>query len=148
MKVVLQVVSHASCTIDNQVVGSVGKGYMALIGFCEADTKEIVDKMVQKIVKLRVFVDDNYKMNLSIQDVEGSILSISQFTLYANCKKGNRPSFIDAAKPSISSPLYDYFNAQLRKYVPVETGVFGADMKIDLCNDGPVTIVLDSNDIF
>lgn len=148
MKVILQVVSHASCTIDNEIVGSVEKGYMALIGFCQEDTKEIVDKMVQKIIKLRVFVDENYKMNLSVQDINGSILSISQFTLYANCKKGNRPSFIDAAKPSISSPLYDYFNEQLRRFVPVETGVFGADMKIDLCNDGPVTIVLDSNELF
>ncbi len=148
MRVVLQVVSHASCTIENQVVGSVKKGYMALIGFCQEDTEEIVDKMIQKIIKLRVFVDADYKMNLSIQDIKGSILSISQFTLYANCKKGNRPSFINAAKPSISSPLYDYFNLQLKKYVPVETGVFGADMKIDLCNDGPVTIVLDSNEIF
>lgn len=148
MRVVLQVVSHASCTIDGNVTGAVEKGYMALIGFCEQDTEEIVDKMIQKIIKLRVFVDENYKMNLSIQDVNGSILSISQFTLYANCKKGNRPSFINAAKPSISSPLYDYFNEQLRQYIPVETGIFGADMKIELCNDGPVTILLDSNELF
>lgn len=148
MRVVLQVVSHASCTIDGNVTGAIEKGYMALIGFCESDTKELVDKMIQKIIKLRVFVDDNYKMNLSVQDVKGSILSISQFTLYANCKKGNRPSFIDAAKPAVSSPLYDYFNEQLSQYVPVEKGIFGADMKIDLCNDGPVTIVLDSNELF
>ena len=148
MRVVLQVVSHASCTIDEKKVSSIQKGYMALVGFCEEDTEEIVDRMIQKIVKLRVFVDENEKMNLSIQDIDGSVLSISQFTLYANCKKGNRPSFIDAAKPALSSPLYDYFNKQLENFVPVQTGVFGADMKIDLCNDGPITILLDSSELF
>ncbi|MDD7280611.1 D-aminoacyl-tRNA deacylase [Floccifex sp.] len=147
MRAVIQLVKNASCTIDGELVSSIEKGYCILVGFNEQDSKEIVDKMIAKIVKLRIFMDENEKMNLSIQDVGGSVLSISQFTLYANCKKGNRPSFIEAAKPSISSPLYDYFNEALSKFVPVQTGVFGADMKIDLCNDGPITIVLDSENL-
>lgn len=147
MRAVIQLVKNASCTIDGELVSSIEKGYCILVGFNEQDSKEIVDKMIAKIVKLRIFMDENEKMNLSILDVGGSILSISQFTLYANCKKGNRPSFIEAAKPSISSPLYDYFNEALSKFVPVQTGVFGADMKIDLCNDGPITIVLDSENL-
>ena len=147
MRAVIQLVKNASCTIDGELVSSIEKGYCSLVGFNEQDSKEIVDKMIAKIVKLRIFMDENEKMNLSIQDVGGSVLSISQFTLYANCKKGNRPSFIEAAKPSISSPLYDYFNEALSKFVPVQTGVFGADMKIDLCNDGPITIVLDSENL-
>ena len=110
MRAVIQLVKHASCTIDSKKVSSIEKGYCILVGFKESDTKEIVDKMVSKIMKLRIFMDENEKMNLSILDVKGSILSISQFTLYANCKKGNRPSFIEAAKPVISMPLYDYFN--------------------------------------
>lgn len=147
MRAVIQLVKHASCTIDSKKVSSIEKGYCILVGFKESDTKEIVDKMVSKIMKLRIFMDENEKMNLSILDVKGSILSISQFTLYANCKKGNRPNFIEAAKPVISMPLYDYFNEKCLEYVPVQTGVFGADMKIDLCNDGPITIVLDSDDL-
>ncbi|MGN1276515.1 MAG: D-aminoacyl-tRNA deacylase [Floccifex sp.] len=147
MRVVIQLVKHASCTIDGEMVSSIEKGYCVLVGFNDFDTKEIVDKMVNKIVKLRIFMDENEKMNLSILDIKGSILSISQFTLYANCKKGNRPSFIEAAKPVVSSPLYDYFNEKLSEFVPVQTGVFGADMKIDLCNDGPITIVMDSIDL-
>ena len=147
MRAVIQLVKHASCTIDSKKVSSIEKGYCILVGFKESDTKEIVDKMVSKIMKLRIFMDENEKMNLSILDVKGSILSISQFTLYANCKKGNSPSFIEAAKPVISMPLYDYFNEKCFEYVPVQTGVFGADMKIDLCNDGPITIVLDSDDL-
>lgn len=148
MRVVLQRVSHASCTVDGNITGKVDAGYMALVGFCASDTKEIVEKMVQKIVKLRVFSDKDDKMNLSIKDIEGSILSISQFTLYANAKKGNRPSFIDAARPDTAIPLYDYFNECLSKEVPVEKGVFGADMKIELLNDGPVTIILDDKELF
>lgn len=147
MRVVIQLVKHASCTIDGEMVSSIEKGYCVLVGFNDFDTKEIVDKMVNKIVKLRIFMDENEKMNLSILDIKGSILSISQFTLYANCKKGNRPSFIEAAKPVVSSPLYDYFNEKLSEFVPIQTGVFGADMKIDLCNDGPITIVMDSSDL-
>ncbi|MGM9947773.1 D-aminoacyl-tRNA deacylase [Floccifex sp.] len=147
MRVVIQLVKHASCTIDGKMVSSIEKGYCILAGFNDFDSKEIIDKMVNKIVKLRIFMDENEKMNCSILDVKGSVLSISQFTLYANCKKGNRPSFIEAAKPVVSSPLYDYFNEKLSEFVPVQTGVFGADMKIDLCNDGPITIVMDSNDL-
>lgn len=149
MRVVLQRVKHASCTIDGNVTGAIQDGYCILVGFCSSDTKEIVDKMVQKIVKLRVFGDEDGKMNISIQDIKGSVLSISQFTLYANAKKGNRPSFINAAKPDIAIPLYEYFNQAFSAYdIPVETGEFGADMKIDLLNDGPVTILLDSEEIF
>lgn len=148
MKVVLQRVSHASCTIDQNITGKIENGYLALVGFCQSDTQEIADKMIQKIVKLRVFSDAEDKMNLSIKDISGSILSISQFTLYANAKKGNRPSFIDAAKPDHATGLYDYFNEKLAKEVPVQTGVFGADMKIELLNDGPVTIILDSKELF
>lgn len=132
MRVVLQRVRHASCTIDGTVTGKIEDGYLALVGFCQEDTSEIVNKMVQKIVKLRVFSDEQGKMNLSLKDISGSVLSISQFTLYANAKKGNRPSFIDAAKPDVAIPLYDYFNQELKKEVHVETGVFGADMKIEL----------------
>ena len=132
MRVVLQRVRHASCTIDGTVTGKIEDGYLALVGFCQEDTSEIVDKMIQKIVKLRVFSDEQGKMNLSLKDISGSVLSISQFTLYANAKKGNRPSFIDAAKPDVAIPLYDYFNQELKKEVHVETGVFGADMKIEL----------------
>lgn len=132
MRVVLQRVRHASCTIDGTVTGKIEDGYLALVGFCQEDTSEIVNKMIQKIVKLRVFSDEQGKMNLSLKDISGSVLSISQFTLYANAKKGNRPSFIDAAKPDVAIPLYDYFNQELKKEVHVETGVFGADMKIEL----------------
>lgn len=148
MRVILQRVSHASCTIDGKVTGEIAQGYMALVGICPTDTEEIVKKMADKIVKLRVYSDAEDKMNLSIQDIQGSILSISQFTLYANAKKGNRPSFVGAARPEQAIPLYDFFNATLSNFVPVQTGVFGADMKIDLCNDGPVTIILDSEELF
>lgn len=148
MRVVLQRVSHASCTVDGIVTGKVENGYLALVGFCQDDTFEIVDKMIQKIIKLRVFSDEQGKMNLSLKDISGSVLSISQFTLYANAKKGNRPSFTDAAGHDIAIPLYEYFNKQLEKEIHVETGVFGADMKIELLNDGPVTIVLDSKELF
>lgn len=148
MRVILQRVSHASCTIDGKVTGEIAQGYMVLVGICPTDTEEIVKKMADKIVKLRVYSDAEDKMNLSIQDIQGSILSISQFTLYANAKKGNRPSFVGAARPEQAIPLYDFFNATLSNFVPVQTGVFGADMKIDLCNDGPVTIILDSEELF
>ena len=121
---------------------------MALARFCASDTQEIVEKMVDKMIGLRVFEDDNGKMNLSLQDVNGSILSISQFTLYADCKKGRRPSFIHAAKPDVAIPLYDYFNETIQAQgIHFETGVFGADMKVSLINDGPVTIILDSQEI-
>lgn len=149
MKLVVQKVSHSSVTIDNKVHGEINKGYMVLVGICNEDTKEIVERMVDKLLYLRIFEDNDGKLNLSLLDVEGSILSISQFTLYANCKKGRRPSFIEAAKPEVSKPLYDYFNTILiEKGIHVEQGVFGADMKVSLINDGPVTIVLDSKELF
>ena len=148
MRIVLQRVKEASVTIDGEIHGAIGKGYMILVGFNEEDNHEIIDRLVEKVIHLRVFEDENQKMNRSLLDVEGSILSISQFTLYADCRKGRRPSFINAAKPDISSPLYDYFNQAMQAQgIHVETGVFGANMKIDLCNDGPVTIVLDSEEI-
>lgn len=148
MKIVLQRVKEASVTIDGEIHGAIGKGYMILVGFNEEDNHEIIDRLVEKVIHLRVFEDENQKMNRSLLDVEGSILSISQFTLYADCRKGRRPSFINAAKPNISSPLYDYFNECLRNQgIHVETGTFGADMKCALINDGPVTIVLDSDEL-
>lgn len=148
MKIVLQRVKEASVTIDAEIHGVIGKGYMILVGFNEEDNHEIIDRLVEKVIHLRVFEDENQKMNRSLLDVEGSILSISQFTLYADCRKGRRPSFINAAKPDISSPLYDYFNECLRNQgIHVETGIFGADMKCALINDGPVTIVLDSDEL-
>jgi len=146
MRVVIQRVNHASCEIDKKIVSKIDNGYMILVGFTNGDREEIVDKICNKIIKLRVFSDDNGKMNLAIKDVNGSILSISQFTLYADTKTGNRPSFINALNPKDATILYDYFNNKLRSLdVPVYEGVFGADMKIDLENDGPVTIVMEEN---
>lgn len=147
MKLLIQRVLKASCTIESKVVSSIGNGYCVFVGFENGDTKEIVEKLVNKLVKLRIFSDADGKMNKSIEEVNGSVLSISQFTLYASCKKGNRPSFIQAAKPDLSMPLYEYFNDQLAKYLPVETGEFGADMLISIENDGPVTIMMDSKEI-
>lgn len=148
MRVVLQRCTQASCTIDGVKISEIEKGYCLLVGFCDTDTEEIIQKMVKKIINLRIFEDENDKMNESILDKSGSILSISQFTLYANPKKGNRPSFVEAARPEVAIPLYDRFNEVLAQFVPVQTGRFGADMKIELCNDGPVTIVLDSEVLF
>ncbi len=149
MRLVIQKVSSSNVKINNEVVGSIDKGFMVLVGITDSDNKTIVDKMVDKLINLRIFEDENDKLNLSLLDVKGRILSISQFTLYANCKKGRRPSFIEAAKPDISKPLYEYFNQQLKeKGVMVETGVFGAMMEVSLVNDGPVTIILDSKEIF
>ena len=146
MRIVLQRVKEASVTIDGEVYGAINKGYMILVGFNNDDTHEIIDRLVEKVIHLRVFEDENQKMNRSLIDVEGSILSISQFTLYADCHKGNRPSFSYAGKPAIAEPLYMYFNEYLRKIgIHVEEGIFGADMKVDLLNDGPVTIILDSD---
>ena len=136
MKVVVQRVKESSVTIDGKVYGSIEKGFMVLVGFCAGDTPEIVDKMVDKMIGLRIFEDDNGKMNLSLQDVKGSILSISQFTLYADCKKGRRPSFIHAAKPDVAIPLYNYFNEIIKAQgIHLEQGIFGADMKVSLIND-------------
>ena len=148
MKFVIQRVNHASVKVDGNVVGKIDKGYMVLIGISENDTKEIADIMIKKMIGLRIFEDENEKLNLSLMDIKGEILSISQFTLYANCKKGRRPSFLDAAKPEISKPLYEYFNKALENAgVHTETGIFGAMMKVSLINDGPTTIILDSKEI-
>lgn len=149
MKLIVQKVQKSSVEIEGKIVGSIEQGFMVLVGFTNDDDEKLVDKMIDKLIHLRIFVDENDKMNLSLLDVGGSILSISQFTLYANCKKGRRPSFIDAAKPDIASPLYDYFNEKIESLgIKVEKGIFGADMKVSLINDGPVTVILDSNEIF
>lgn len=149
MKIVAQKVKESSVKIEGNIKGQIEEGLMVLVGFKEDDNEEIVDKMINKLIHLRIFIDDQGKMNKSLLDVNGSILSISQFTLYANCKKGRRPSFIEAAKPEISSPLYDLFNKKLKEQdIHVETGIFGADMKVSLINDGPITIILDSEELF
>lgn len=145
MKFIIQRVSHASVSVDNKVIGKIDRGYMVLIGVSDADNEAIADKMVDKMVKLRINEDEKGKTNLSLADVEGQLLLISQFTLYANCKKGNRPSFIEAGAPDKASNLYEYIVERCRKQVPVvERGLFGEDMKVELVNDGPFTIVLDS----
>ncbi|CAI3281388.1 D-aminoacyl-tRNA deacylase [Enterococcus cecorum] len=145
MRAVIQRVSQAKVVVDDNTVGQIGKGFMILLGVHEQDTQTDVDYLVGKISKLRVFEDDQQKMNRSIIDVGGEILSISQFTLFADTKKGNRPSFVQAAKPDVAIPLYESFNEGLRQVgIPVETGIFGADMKCHLVNDGPVTIIIDS----
>ena len=143
MKVVLQRVSSASVTIDGKVTGSIGRGYVVLLGIGENDTKEQIEKMVNKIRNLRIFADDSGKINLSIEDISGGILVISQFTLYADCKKGNRPSFTEAGSPVLAKELYEYFiEASQGKFAEVGYGVFGADMKVSLVNDGPFTVIL------
>ena len=144
MKIVIQRVSQASVTIDGKIAGAIQQGLLLLVGICPEDGQEDIDYAVRKISQMRIFSDDADKMNLSIQDVGGQILSISQFTLYADTKKGNRPTFTGAAKPDLATQLYDQFNQQLAQIVPVQTGEFGADMKVSLVNDGPVTIVLDT----
>lgn len=149
MKLVIQRVTHASVTVDNNVIGKIGKGYMVLIGVSDTDTKEIADKMLDKMIKLRIFEDENGKTNLSLADVGGELLLISQFTLYANCKKGNRPSFIEAGSPDHANALYEYIIEKCKERVDVvEQGEFGAEMKVELLNDGPFTVILDSEQIF
>ena len=148
MRLVIQRVSKASVEIEGKVNGKIDEGFMVLVGITNDDNKEVVEKMSDKLINLRIFEDENEKLNLSLMDVKGEILSISQFTLYANCKKGRRPSFLDAAKPDLSNPLYEYFNEYLeKKGVHVETGIFGAMMNVSLINDGPTTIILDSKEI-
>lgn len=143
MKFVIQRVTEAAVTIDNQIKGKIDKGFLVLIGVGKEDTKEIADKYIKKLLGLRIFEDENGKTNLSLADVDGQLLLISQFTLYANCKKGNRPSFVDAGAPAEAEALYDYIVEECRKVVPVvETGEFGAEMKVSLLNDGPFTIIL------
>lgn len=148
MKIVMQRVKNASVTIEGNVYSEISEGLLLLVGIEDSDTDEIMEKMAKKCVELRIFEDENGKLNLGLQDVHGSILSISQFTLYADCKKGRRPSFTKAGKPEFSSMMYDKFNDLLRSYdVEVKTGIFGADMKVALLNDGPVTIILDSKEL-
>ncbi|WP_263601548.1 D-aminoacyl-tRNA deacylase [Chryseobacterium sp. PET-29] len=145
MKTVIQRVSESHVKVDGNIVGEIGKGLMLLVGIDENDTKTDADWLVQKILNLRVFGDEDGKLNLSVQDIKGEILCISQFTLIADYKKGNRPSFIKAAKPDRAIPLFDYFKQELSKSgLKTESGIFGADMKVSLINDGPVTIVMDS----
>ena len=148
MRVVVQRSKNSKVTIDGKVNGKIDHGFVLLVGFTDGDNEEIIDKMINKIVNLRIFEDENEKMNLSILDTKGSILSISQFTLYANCTEGRRPSFVEALNPNDATKLYDLFNEKLREFVHTETGVFGADMKVEIYNDGPVTIVLDSGVLF
>ena len=144
MKVVIQRVKEAQVTIDDELVGDISRGLLLLVGVGPDDEQEDLDYAVRKITNMRIFSDDMGKMNLSIQDIKGSILSVSQFTLFAETKKGNRPAFTGAAKPDKAEKMYLDFNEALAQFVPVETGVFGADMQVSLVNDGPVTIILDT----
>lgn len=148
MKFVIQRVKHASVTVDGEIKGKIDEGFMVLIGISDTDNEAVADKLVKKMCGLRIFQDSEGKTNLSLSDVGGSLLLISQFTLYADCKKGNRPSFIQAGKPEHASRLYEYIISEAKKYVPdTQRGVFGADMKVELLNDGPFTIILDSKEI-
>lgn len=144
MKLVIQRVNNAKVEVENKVIGQIEKGFLVLIGVGPEDTKEIADFLVEKLCNLRVFEDENCKMNLSIKDIDGELLIVSQFTLYADCKKGNRPSFSNAAEPKKANELYEYFMEKCKEKVrKVEHGKFGADMKVSLLNDGPVTIILE-----
>ena len=143
MRVLVQRSKSSSVLVDDKVVGKIDFGYVLLVGFTDTDTKEKIDKMVRKILHLRIFDDNNGVMNESILDHNGSILLVSQFTLYADTKKGNRPSYIKALNSKDAVKLYDYFNQELGKYIKVETGIFGADMQVNITNDGPITILLE-----
>ena len=148
MRLLIQRVNHADVKVDGETVGSIGKGFLVLVGVGQNDTREIADKYLKKMLGLRIFEDANGKTNLSLADVNGELLMVSQFTLYANCKKGNRPSFIEAGAPDQANELYEYMLKEAAKVVPVvQHGVFGADMKVELLNDGPVTIMLDTDEI-
>ena len=148
MRFVIQVVKEASVKVDRETIGQIGKGYVVLIGISDSDTEAVADKMIRKMTGLRIFADENGKTNLSLADVKGSLLLVSQFTLYANCKKGNRPSFIEAGAPDKAEALYEYIIRECRKTVPdVQTGRFGAEMEVSLINDGPFTILLDSENL-
>lgn len=145
MRIVLQRVKHASVTVDEKVIGSIGEGFLILLGVCNEDTEETVDRMIDKVCRLRIFQDENGKTNRSLADVGGSLLVVSQFTLYADCSQGNRPGFTQAGSPEHANRLYEYALERCRQHVKVvEHGEFGADMKIELLNDGPFTLVLDS----
>ena len=144
MKFIVQRVNKSQVEVEEKIVGKIDRGFMVLIGITHNDTKEIADFLVRKLINLRVFEDENGKMNLSLKDVQGSLLLISQFTLYADCTSGNRPSFINAAKPEFANELYEYIIEECKKQIPnVQTGIFGADMQVSLVNDGPVTIILE-----
>ncbi|MDQ6471532.1 D-aminoacyl-tRNA deacylase [Flavobacterium sp. LHD-80] len=146
MKIVLQRVSQASVTVDSKIVADIQKGLLILVGIEDADTQEDIDWLAGKIIKMRIFGDENDVMNCSVQDIDGEIIAVSQFTLHASTKKGNRPSYIKAAKPDFAIPMYERFVEALEKEFnkKIQTGIFGADMKVSLLNDGPVTIVMDS----
>ena len=146
MRIVVQRVNESNVKVDNKIVNQINQGFLVLLGIKNTDTKKEADYLVRKLINLRIFSDENDKMNLALKDVSGELLIISQFTLYGDCKKsGNRPSFTDSAKPDIAIPLYEYFVAECKKQIPVvRTGIFGADMKVNLLNDGPVTIIIDS----
>lgn len=145
MRVVIQRVKEACVRVDSETIGEIGKGYLVLVGVSDSDTEQTADKMIRKMIGLRIFEDDNGKTNLSLADVGGSLLLVSQFTLYANCKKGNRPSFIEAGDPEKANAIYEYVIRECKKSVPdVQTGSFGAEMEVSLTNDGPFTILLDS----
>ena len=144
MKVLVQRSLNSSVSVNKKIVGKIDSGLVLLVGFTENDTEKEIDYLVSKVVNLRIFDDEDGIMNKSILDVNGSILSISQFTLYANCKKGNRPSYIEALPGDKAKPLYELFNKKLKQYCKVEEGIFGADMKVSIQNDGPITILLES----
>lgn len=145
MKAVVQRVTHASVTVDGEIKGKIDNGFLVLLGVGHNDTEEDAQWLVKKIVNLRIFSDENDKINLSLSDVGGSLLVVSQFTLYADCRKGNRPNFIQAGKPDDAERLYEYFAGECKKYISVvEKGVFGADMKVELLNDGPFTVILET----
>lgn len=149
MKFVIQRVTHANVTVDRAVLGKIEKGFMVLIGVEDSDTQAVADKMISKMLGLRIFEDEAGKMNLALKDVGGGLLLISQFTLYADCKKGNRPSFVKAGAPDMAEHLYEHFMERCRNYVDVvEKGQFGADMKVELLNDGPFTLMLESEQLF
>lgn len=144
MKLVIQRVKQASVMVEGKVVGEIEKGFLVLVGVTHTDTQENADYLAKKLCALRIFEDENGKMNLSVKDVGGSLLIVSQFTLYANCNNGNRPSFIEAARPELAEPLYEYFCSKCEEQnVKVQKGIFGADMKVNLLNDGPVTLILE-----
>lgn len=154
MRFVIQRVTEASVSVDNQIIGSIGKGFLVLIGVSQTDNHSIADKMIKKLLGLRIFEDQDGKTNLSLQDVDGSLLLVSQFTLYADCRKGNRPSFINAGAPDLAEDLYQYIITECQSQLSdvtdnnkVQHGSFGADMKVSLLNDGPFTIILDSEEI-
>lgn len=144
MRIVLQRVSRASVTVDKEVVGSIGRGYLVLVGVCDDDTTQAARQLAEKVSRLRIFEDENGKINLSAGDVGGEILAVSQFTLYADCKKGNRPSFVNAGKPEHARKIFEFFVQECKAhFAKVQTGVFGAKMEVELVNDGPFTLTLE-----